>query len=126
MTQPDLVDEFYIPYVRPLGNLLVLFAQAEAALLELVTQLLAGDEAAAVGVLKKPDHPQQIERLLRDAILPDHVLAEVLQTLSAFWTDKDARNRLVHDEWFVGLDPEAEPVWSVETRGFPKKKRQRG
>ena len=30
----DLVDVFYAPFVRPLGNLAVLFAQAEAAWLE--------------------------------------------------------------------------------------------
>jgi len=35
--QPDIVDEFYIPFVRPLGNLVITFAKAEAALLELVT-----------------------------------------------------------------------------------------
>ena len=37
--QEDLVDVFYRPLVRPLGNLVITFAQAEASLLELVTEL---------------------------------------------------------------------------------------
>jgi hypothetical protein len=35
----DLVDVFYVRFVRPLGNLVVLFAQAEAAWLELLAEL---------------------------------------------------------------------------------------
>lgn len=33
--QADLVDVFFTPYIRPLGNLVVLFAQAEAEWLRL-------------------------------------------------------------------------------------------
>jgi hypothetical protein len=42
MTEPalsepaDLVDDFYARFVRPLGNLTILFAQAEATWLVLV------------------------------------------------------------------------------------------
>jgi hypothetical protein len=43
----DLVDEFYGPFVRPLGNLTVLFAQAEAALLEFATELTGETEKDA-------------------------------------------------------------------------------
>src|SRR5258708_24456365 len=35
----DLVDDLYIPFARPLGNLAILFAQAEARWLELVVEL---------------------------------------------------------------------------------------
>ena len=39
-TEPaDLVDVSYAPFVRPLGNLVVLFAQAETAWLKLVAIL---------------------------------------------------------------------------------------
>ena len=45
--QADLVDVFYAPFVRPLGNLVVLFAQAEAAWLELVIDLIGYTEKEA-------------------------------------------------------------------------------
>jgi hypothetical protein len=38
----DLVDVFYAPFVRALGNLVITFAQSESALLELVTELVGG------------------------------------------------------------------------------------
>lgn len=40
----DLVDEFFRPYVRALGNLVITFAECEAALLELATALYGDDE----------------------------------------------------------------------------------
>jgi hypothetical protein len=48
MTEPtlsepaDLVDVFYARFVRPLGNLTILFAQAEATWLVLVAALTEG------------------------------------------------------------------------------------
>jgi hypothetical protein len=48
---PDLVDEFYRPYIRALGNLVIMFAHSEAALLSLV---LRGDvEAEGAAALKQ-------------------------------------------------------------------------
>src|SRR5262245_12875275 len=43
----DLVDVFYVPFVGPLGNLVILFAQAEAAWLQLVAELTGCTEKEA-------------------------------------------------------------------------------
>ena len=53
----DLVDEFYRPYVRALGNMVVLFAQCEADLLALVAELCGGGDDAELDAV----------RLLKDA-----------------------------------------------------------
>jgi hypothetical protein len=53
----DLVDEFYRPYVRALGNMVVLFAQCEADLLALVAELCGGGDDAEIDAV----------RLLKDA-----------------------------------------------------------
>jgi hypothetical protein len=50
--QDDLVDVFYAPFVRPLGNLVILFAQAEAALVDLLRAMCSEDEKKALGILK--------------------------------------------------------------------------
>jgi hypothetical protein len=46
--QADLVDVFFAPYVRPIGNLVILYAQAEAAWLELVIDLIGCTEKEAL------------------------------------------------------------------------------
>ena len=51
----DLIDQAYFPFIRPLGNLVVLCAQAEAALLAFVAELMRRDEPTAQAVLKKKD-----------------------------------------------------------------------
>jgi hypothetical protein len=45
--QADLVDVFYAQFVRPLGNLVILCAQAEAAWLQLVAGLTGCTEKEA-------------------------------------------------------------------------------
>src|SRR5215471_21850025 len=49
----DLVDQAYFPFIRPLGNLVVLCAQAEAALLAFVAELMRRDEPAAQAVFHR-------------------------------------------------------------------------
>ena len=49
---PDVVDVFYQPFIRPLGNLVITFARAEAALIELLSEINGGDERAAVVLMK--------------------------------------------------------------------------
>jgi hypothetical protein len=57
----DLVDVFFRSLVQPLGNLVVLFAQAEASLLDLVAALKGVDEWGAQAVLKsKKDAKEQV------------------------------------------------------------------
>jgi hypothetical protein len=50
----DLVDVFYADLVRPLGNLVILYAQAEAALLELWVALTGCKEKEAQKFLEEP------------------------------------------------------------------------
>ena len=37
----DLVEDFYAPFVRPLGNLVILFAKAEVALSDPLSAMLS-------------------------------------------------------------------------------------
>jgi len=113
--QDDLVDEFYIPYVRPLGNLVIRFAQAEGALLALVTEFMAGKEDAAITELKAKD-PARIRGLAENSGVSGFELTELLETLDSYWVAQAKRNRLMHDEWWVALDA------TVGTRGTPHKK----
>jgi hypothetical protein len=56
----DIVDDFYAPFVRPLGNLVIAFAWAEAELLDLVLEMLGGDELKAVALLKSQNAKEQV------------------------------------------------------------------
>jgi hypothetical protein len=115
----DLVDEFYRPLVQSLGNLVILFAQAEAALNDLVSALIDADEWQAQAVLKRPDAKDQVLSLVTASqCLDQSARDELLTGVETFWTDKDRRNRYVHDEWFplVGLGG------APATRGLPRKK----
>src|ERR1700688_4995381 len=115
---PDLVDEDYRPYVRALGNLVIMFALCEAALLRLTAELNGGDEVKAVEVLKAQDAKDQVIALVRTIGLTGFDLDELVIGIGDFWCDKNIRNRLIHDEWYFGfLEPGA-----VATRGLTRKK----
>jgi hypothetical protein len=116
---PDVVDIFYRPFLRPLGNLVITFAQAEAALIELVTELNGGDEKAAsdlVGGGKK----DRIREIIQGSGFRDFDVEDLAENLEAFWEAKGKRNRLFHDEWWIGLD-EDDRV-GIGTRGIPRGK----
>jgi hypothetical protein len=120
----DLVDEFYRPYVRALGNMVVLFAQCEADLLALVAELCGGGDCAeieAVRLLKDAEKAKDriIERV-RGLGLSGFDLDELVNGIDKFCFDKEARNRLIHDDWFPSL-VEGE-VGRVGTRGLTRKK----
>ena len=116
--QPDLVDVFYRPLVRPLGNLVMTFAQAEASLLELVTEL-DGTEENARRILKNLDDTalERVIELVETSGLTGLDLAELKEAAARFWKDKERRNRYIHDEWFPDLATGA-PM----TRGLPRKR----
>jgi hypothetical protein len=120
---PDLVEMFYHPFLRPLGNLVILFARAEGALLEFVTAMHGGDEKAANEVLKSTNCKAQVEALAKKADLWSYTQQELNEATKGFFDDKKHRNRLMHDEWFVGIagdddDARAAPM----TRGIPRGK----
>jgi len=119
MEQEDFVDIFYVPLVRPLGNLVILFAQAEWALTELISECDSVGESAALEILKKRDARDVAADLVSRSGLTGFDLAETLEHLDQFWTDKEKRNRYVHDDWFVNI---FEPNGAAATRGVPRKK----
>jgi hypothetical protein len=98
--QPDLVDQFYRPYIRALGNLVIMFAQCEAALLSLIAELCGGDELRAVQVLKSQEAKDEVLTLVRATELSGFDLDELIIGIVEFWCDKNTRNRLMHDEWY--------------------------
>jgi hypothetical protein len=101
--QPNLVDEFYVPYVRALGNLVVLFGQAETALLQLVATVKRADEKSALQVLKQKDARKQVLALVEASGMDGFERTELLESVARFWSDKDQRHRYMHDEWYVGI-----------------------
>ncbi|WP_426442889.1 hypothetical protein [Bradyrhizobium genosp. P] len=124
MSEPDdLVDEFYRPYVRALGNMVVLFAQCEADLLAFVSELCGGGDDAELGavrLLKDEKAKDRIIELVRRMGLSGFDLDELVGGIDNFWSDKEARNRLIHDDWFPSV---AEgQLGRVGTRGLTRKK----
>jgi hypothetical protein len=118
--QADLVDEFYIPLVRALGNLVILFAQAEADLIDLLAELNGGNERAAHDVLKSPTAEEEIITLLEASGIQGFDLRELIAGINTYWSDKERRNRYMHDEWYVGGLSAGGAV--PATRGLPRRK----
>ncbi len=116
--QQDLVDVFYRPLVRPLGNLVITFAQAEASLFELVTEL-DGTEENARRILKNLDDTalERVIELIKASGLAGSDPAGLLEAAVSFWKEKERRNRYIHDAWFPDLTTDA-PM----TPGLPRRK----
>ena len=116
----DLVDQAYFAFIRPLGNLVVLCAQAEAALLAFVAELMHRDEPAAQAVLKKRDAQRTIIELVQqEADIQDFERSELVHDIEHYYSDCKRRNRYVHDEWYVSL---LTNIGVPRTRGLPRKK----
>jgi len=117
---PDLVDVFYVPFVRALGNLVITYAQAEAAILDLINELRGGDdEGSAHALLGSKGAPARIYDLIEAAGIDGYELKELRQAIHDYWNDRERRNRLVHDEWFVAMFSDGE---SAGIRGLPRRK----
>ena len=115
---PDLVDSFYRDLVRPLGNVAILFAQAEASLLDLITVLGELSESDAHAILRAPNAKQRVLELVRSSGLDGFDLMEIKRGVDSFWNDKERRNRFFHDEWFPDVFQGGTPM----TRGLPRRK----
>jgi len=96
------VEVGLVPLVRPLGNLVILFAWAEAALLELATELKGVREDDAHKLLKAKDHLKQMQSLHQRSGLSGYMLDELTEHLDNYQADRDERSHLMHDEWYVG------------------------
>lgn len=115
----DVVDTFYLQFVRPLGNLVIIYAQAEWSLIELISECEKTGERAALEILKGPAAKKVTLDLVSRSGLEGYDLEDSLNHVSEFWISKDMRNRYIHDEWFPNiLSSEA----TVTTRGIPPKK----
>src|SRR5262249_57150512 len=132
--------------IRSLGNLVILYAQTEAELIELLTRMPKvkrgdnqhapicappQDEAAdmaqfdtvgeAQKLLAQPLKAQQ-EIIDRAQELGDPRFEELSEKIGDYFSDRQLRNRLIHDEWDVSI-LECDAGWRVEpiTRGIPRK-----
>jgi hypothetical protein len=116
----NLVDVFYVSFVRPLGNLVVLFAQAEAAWLELIAELTGSTEKEAQRFLqmKAQDAKQEIIPLAQASGIEGFDLRELSEGIESYYCNRECRNRLMHDEWWVDVSDGGLP----KTRGLPRKK----
>jgi hypothetical protein len=116
----DLVHVFYIPYLRPLGNLVIVFAQAEATWLELASELtgLTGKEAQHFLQMPAADAKQRLMPLAQTRGIEGFDLDELSAAIENYFHDRERRNRLMHDEWYIDL-LRAAPL--PRTRGLPRK-----
>ena len=117
----DLVDDNKAPYVRPLGNLVLLFAQAETAWLGLVAELTGCTEKEAQRFLgmKATNVKQEILPLAQSSDIEGFDLQELSTNIENFWCDREYRNQLMHGEWYVSL---LQDIGAPRTRRLPRKK----
>jgi hypothetical protein len=117
----DLVDVFYVPFVRALGNLVILFAQAEATWLDLVAELTGCTDKQCQNFLQMPatDVKQKIMPLAQTSGIDGFHLTELSESVDKYYCDRERRNRLIHDEWFVSV---LQAPGAAMTRGFPRRR----
>lgn len=115
---PDIVDLPPRPFVRALGNLVLIFALCENSLLRLVAAITGNDEFHAVAILKDRNAKDRVLALVHGLALVGYDLEELVGGIEDFWADKEARNRLIHDEWF----PILEEPGAISTRGVTRTK----
>ena len=116
----DLVDDVYAPFTRPLGNLVVLFAQAEAEWLRLASELSGCTEREAQRFLDiKPDVKQEITSLAQRCGIEGFDLQELSTSIDKYSHDREHRNQLMHGNWYVSL---LKIVGATRTRRLPRKK----
>jgi hypothetical protein len=104
--QADLVDE-YAPFVRPLGNLVILFAQAEAEWLKLVAEVSGCAEKEAQQLLKQMNEAPARQKIVNDLAQTTGIggfdLRELSESIENYYCDRGRRNQLMHGEWYVSL-----------------------
>jgi hypothetical protein len=92
----DLVDDVYAPFVRPLRNLIVLFAQAEAEWLCLASELSGCTEKEAQRFLDiKPDVKQEITSLAQRCGIEGFDLQELSTSTTREFCCADGRGPLL-------------------------------
>ena len=115
-----LVDVFYLPYVAALGNLVILFAHAEAELIALIQITRGVCERGAQEVLKAKNAKDQVLAMIQNIVLDDpSSVPRLYETVLKYWADKELRNRYMHDEWYPHITYTGV---GVGTRGLPLSK----
>ena len=87
-------------FVRPLGNLVILFERAEATLLELAVELTgcAQKEAQRFLQITAAEAKQELS-LARARDTEGFDLHELSEGIENYFCDRERRNRLMHNEW---------------------------
>jgi hypothetical protein len=62
---------------------------------------------------------EQVLALARNSIFQGFDLKELVDGIESFWSDKERRNRSIHDEWYVGFYEERN---FLGIRGIPRNK----
>jgi hypothetical protein len=115
----DLVDEYLRPFVRPLGNIVILYANAEAALRDFVLQMLPQhDEEEAHKIVSDKEHWQAKTAQLIEYCGLDQSIDELRAALKDYAEAREKRNRLAHDEWLFSIDLDNPKNASVVIRGL--------
>ena len=100
--QVDIIGDEYADFVKPLGNLVIAYAQAEAALLNFAAQVQCEGEKSAYEFLKNTKIEQLPEIITRHRCLLIDEVDELKQLIVELKVMREDRNRLIHDEWFLG------------------------
>jgi hypothetical protein len=118
---PELVDDTKAPYVRPLGNLVLLFAQAETAWLALVAELTGCTEKEAQRFLEMnaSDVKREIITLAQASGIEGFDFQELSTSIENYCCDREHRNQLMHGDWYVSP---LQDVGAIRTRRLPRKK----
>jgi hypothetical protein len=97
----------YAPYIRPLGNLVILFAQAEAEWLKLVAEVSGCTEKDARQLLKQMNEAPVRQKIINDLAQTTGIegfdLRELSESIEKYYCDRERRNQLMHGEWYVSL-----------------------
>jgi hypothetical protein len=117
--RPDLVGDYLSPMVRPLGNVFILYANAEAALRDFLAQVLLWQgkakrpeeaEEEAHRIVSGKDWRAKVAPLLDECEVDQCCIKDLHKAVEDYGNARDERNRLAHDEWHLAIDvdnPEA-------------------
>lgn len=114
-----LVSSYYADFVEPLGALVILFAQAEQALVDLIKKTSGCSEAEAVAILGSDRAESASKEKIVSYSFPSRAALD--DALTDFWRKKEKRNRYIHDEWFISINYDDQV--EVVTRQGPRRKR---
>lgn len=116
----DLVDSYLTPVVRPLGNIVILYAHAEAALRDFVMYASGQSEVEAHRILST-DWQTNIAPLIERCGLDQFTIQELHSAVADYAKAREERNRLAHDEWHLLIDGDGRKA-TVATRGLKGRK----